>query len=189
MASQSRLSTCWSRRETQPEPEGPKQISKTAQRLAADHGSRNGSQISAPPVGGGLYDNGGGGVQKWVATSDGVHGTERVPHDLESRGPLFSVGQSGQFALEFELTKSSSQVSASGAGASLQYSTSALDLSQGLGVLVFIDNIADFSRESWRCVTAGLRVDATSILVAYGVAALIGESGLTGEWSALGQSA
>ena len=37
--------------------------------------------------------------------------------------------------------------------------------------------------------TAGSRVGATSILVAYGVAALIGESGLAGEWLAVGMTA
>ena len=41
----------------------------------------------------------------------------------------------------------------------------------------------------WHSATAGSRVGATSILVAYGVAALIGESGLAGEWSAVGKSA
>jgi len=41
----------------------------------------------------------------------------------------------------------------------------------------------------WHSATAGSRVGATSILVAYGVAGLIGESGLAGEWSAVGKSA
>ena len=41
----------------------------------------------------------------------------------------------------------------------------------------------------WHSATAGSRVGATSILVANGVAALIGESGLAGEWSAVGKSA
>ena len=91
-------------------------------------------------IGAGLMDNDGGGVQDWVTTSDGVHGSTVWSHNLESRGPLFSIGQSGQFALEFELTESGSQVLASGAGASLQYSTSALDLSQGLAVLVFMQH-------------------------------------------------
>ena len=41
----------------------------------------------------------------------------------------------------------------------------------------------------WHSATAGSRVGAPSILVAYGVAALIGESGLAGEWLAVGKSA
>ena len=53
--------------------------------------------------------------------------------------------------------------------------------------VVHIDRTCE-AMSGWHSATAGSRVGATSILVANGVAALIGESGLAGEWSAVGKS-
>ena len=91
-------------------------------------------------LGAGLFDNEGGGVQAWLTTSGGVHTSEIHDQPVWSYGSIFAVGNSGDVAVNFQISPTETLISSSSSGASIQFSTAPLDFDQGLSVLMFIQS-------------------------------------------------